>query len=1109
MAGQPEELFKAVDAMLKAASAAERGGAGADAAASSRGGARPEEAIRMYTKAVQLLDEARSSGGHPPQISDAMEKKAEQIQARIQVIRRRVQGVSERSHATPGAVASGTDDPFKASVAVLHLAVEADAKFKAGDKPQGATAVEMYTEGLRLLEEALGSGTYNHQVQALLSQKEREIHGRLEVLGPLVATADAGTVVDEGVPPAEAVATDQSAQPTATENGAQIQSLQDEVQHLREELQASKEREQHALQAKLAHASEMSATRRHFDELAAAKQVAHDEALRAERARSDAELAATRLEIAALQTQLEQALQVRVTLQDTEATMYTRILVSTAQQRRMRSKTKSMHAWRELLTRKVALRNRMGKATLRMRQLVIYSTLANWIGFATRTRCLRTAAVRIMERCRRRQLHAAFSQWTQRVLERRRWRGLRLLVVQRLQHRWAGIVFDMWADVIAHDVQQRRHVEELSVLHNDVEQANARLQQSEQSARELQAAAERSHYESEQASEAMKQSLEASRSEAKELEAQRSQVAKLAAESSADVEKLQQEVEALANTRDALAMKDERIRDLEFMINALREEAVVALPARLERILAAANQLAKAQQHQAEAEKLGMKVAELRLLKESLTGRIREHQAAAERRADVVASVSMPALTGAFQSIDEEGSLSALVHELDATTKEIQLLENEQLYLRANEIENQVSHDTMVLRSIENLSTAVHICDDWTTAGRDEVHAAIVADLCANDTAHTNAIARAITDANSGVLRACLAEAARATAEKEQLRSTIQALYQEHKRVVLGHRQAIQDAEREIMESTEEDYQVREQERQAEHRAEMRSLEEKVARLEQREEETRFLRVPEELAQQHRAAIERCEKAIATCKINEETTETAILEIDAKLMRTESEQQAASQQEQQARVALHEERVRTAETLDAMKAAWARKLQDVETKHMEELSAKVQQAQKAAFELFDSERRQTERRLNAEHRAAIQTCEQAIAACEAQEAQREDDLEAAIRGIANEQARRQQLESELENERNLRKYTEGLLREEQDARSELLSTDAAFMEALSRMQGGVLEELDPLAFDAELNELMETKAGAHASATLTSMYATEIAQLQDELANRSVDSRVV
>jgi hypothetical protein len=467
----------------------------------------------------------------------------------------------------------------------------------------------------------------------------------------------------------------------------------------------------------------------------------------------------------------------------------------------------------------------------------------------------------------------------------------------------------------------------------------------------------------------------------------------------------------------------------------------------------------------------------------------------------------MPALTGVFESIDEEGSLPALVHELDATTKEIQLLENEQLYLRANEIENQVPNDTTVLRSAEDLS-GVRTHGDRATAGRDEVHAAIVADMCVHDTAHTNEIARAIADANSAVLRACSAEAARATAEKEQLRSTIQALYQEHKRVVLGHRQAIQDAEREIMESTEEDYQVREEERQAEHRAEISSLEEKVARLEQREEETRFLRVPEELAQQHRAAIERCEKAIATCKISEETTETAILEIDAKLIRTESEQQAASQQEQQARLALHEERVRTAETLDAMKASWARKLQDVETKHMEELSAKVQQAQKAAFELFDSERRQTERSLNTEHRAAIQTCEQAIAACEAQEAQREDDLEAAIRGIANEQARRQQLESELENERNLRKYTEGLLREEQDARAELLSTDAAFMEALSRTQGGVLEELDPLAFDAELNELMEVKAEAHASAALVSMYATENAQLQDELANRSVDSRV-
>jgi hypothetical protein len=218
------------------------------------------------------------------------------------------------------------------------------------------------------------------------------------------------------------------------------------------------------------------------------------------------------------------------------------------------------------------------------------------------------------------------------------------------------------------------------------------------------------------------------------------------------------------------------------------------------------------------------------------------------------------------------------------------------------------------------------------------------------------------------------------------------------------------------------------------------------------------------------------------------------------MIRAELEQQAASQQERQAISALHEERVRAAETLDAMKASWARKLQDVQSEHMEELTAKVQEARKAALELCDNESRQVEHRLNAEHPAASQNGEQAIS--EAQEEEREDDLQAAVRKLTRMQSIQEQLQSELENERNLRKYTEGLLREEQDARAELLSNDAAFMEALSHMQGGVLEELDSHTFDAELNELMELKAEAQASAALASDYATENARLQDELANR-------
>ena len=130
-----------------------------------------------------------------------------------------------------------------------------------------------------------------------------------------------------------------------------------------------------------------------------------------------------------------------------------------------------------------------------------------------------------------------------------------------------------------------------------------------------------------------------------------------------------------------------------------------------------------------------------------------------------------------------------------------------------------------VLASVASVDTS-------RSGSADEIHAGIAADVRAADAAHTNAIVEAIAEANSAVRRVCSVEAARAKSENEELCSTIQALYQEHRRIVLGQRQAIQDAEREIMESTEEDYQVREKERQTEHRTQIRSLEEKIARLE-------------------------------------------------------------------------------------------------------------------------------------------------------------------------------------------------------------------------------------------------------------------------------------
>lgn len=403
--------------------------------------------------------------------------------------------------------------------------------------------------------------------------------------------------------------------------------------------------------------------------------------------------------------------------------------------------------------------------------------------------------------------------------------------------------------------------------------------------------------------------------------------------------------------------------------------------------------------------------------------------------------------------------------------------------------ERDCTHPMMASRLHSSDGSRMDMFNDASQSDRaDNIYAAVAADLRMTDETHTNAIARAIGDAKNMVLRSCLTEVASAEAEAEELRSTIQALYQEHKSVVLRQRQAVDDVERAMT-----DYQVREREKEAEHRAEMCSLQDKIAQLETRWKEARWKRVPEELAQelarQHRDTIQSCVEAIATCQMSEETTETARLEMDAHILHTEAEQQQLAQQEHQAKSALHEERVRTAETLDAMKASWARQLQDAQSEHMQELSAKVEKARKATLDSCEKERMQMVGRLNAEHRAAIQTCEEAIATCEAQEARtalklREDEIEVTARELAIKedtmQSTLQKLASELENERNLRKYTEGLLREEQDARAELLSKDAAFMEALS-MQGELLEELDPLAFDVELNQVILEEMGSAAA----------------------------
>ena len=394
----------------------------------------------------------------------------------------------------------------------------------------------------------------------------------------------------------------------------------------------------------------------------------------------------------------------------------------------------------------------------------------------------------------------------------------------------------------------------------------------------------------------------------------------------------------------------------------------------------------------------------------------------------------------------------------------------------------------------------------------DEAHAAVAADVGLNDAAQTDAIAQAIADARNAALESCAGELARAREEAAESRLTIQRLYEEHKHTLQSRRQAIEDAEREILESCEEDYLEREEQRQVEHSAATRLLEQRIAELEA--QGARWKHANEEVERKHREAIESCEEAITACRLGEQETESARREMGQEIARTASEQQVSSEQEQQAKHALREERVRTAETLDAMKASWARKLQDAQTQHMEELVSRVAEARKTVFDSCEADRRRTEQRLNAENRRAIQTCEEAIATCEAQEAASVEELQAAkpewAREAAAAESARLELTNELENERNLRNYTESLLWEEQAARAELLSKDSAFMEALEGGLGmemglgggggsGALLELEPQLFDEELNEMMESKVEVEAARARAAQSELEVARLQEEL----------
>ena len=100
------------------------------------------------------------------------------------------------------------------------------------------------------------------------------------------AEAAAAAALDEGVPPSGAAAASEPEPIVADPNVATIERLEDEARQMKAALQAAEERERSALEAALAHAADITAKQRAFDEAMAAKQAEHEQELLAERARS-------------------------------------------------------------------------------------------------------------------------------------------------------------------------------------------------------------------------------------------------------------------------------------------------------------------------------------------------------------------------------------------------------------------------------------------------------------------------------------------------------------------------------------------------------------------------------------------------------------------------------------------------------------------------------------------------------------------------------------------------------------------------------------------------------------------------------------------------------
>jgi len=287
------------------------------------------------------------------------------------------------------------------------------------------------------------------------------------------------------------------------------------------------------------------------------------------------------------------------------------------------------------------------------------------------------------------------------------------------------------------------------------------------------------------------------------------------------------------------------------------------------------------------------------------------------------------------------------------------------------------------------------------------------------------------------------------------------------------HKTAVAVAEGAIIESCEADFEAESEEQRQVLESQQKKHDIEVAMLQRK----------------HREAIRSCEEAIATCKTAEEGEAVIAGGYTDQIQEMEARMLDAVEKEELAKQALHQERVQTRETLDGMDASWSRRQRDAESKHAEELAERVLEARRVAFEAGELERNKMETRFQEQNTATIQSCEEAIAACQAQEERKEDELRnvksqlAEVKADARTEqldAKRKLMESagvaevekadlglELLNERNLRTYTEGLLVEEQQARAALLEKDAAFMEALGETQG--LELLDPEVRSATLS----------------------------------------